>query len=318
MPVTVVFVRRAEADDFDFLADLDDAALDTAGDDGAAACDREHVFDRHEERLILRALRHAGCSRPPRPSAPGSTSRRVPASPSSALSAEPLTIGILSPGKLYLVSSSRTSSSTRSRSSWIVDHVDLVQEDDDRRHADLAGEQDVLAGLRHRAVGGADDEDRAVHLRGAGDHVLDVVGVAGTVDVRVVALVGLVLDVRGVDRDAALLFLRSLVDLVIGGVGRQTLFGQDLGDRRRQGGLAVIDVSDRADVQCGLVRLNFSLAMFTPPVPVYGLHARNRSVNARSGQLRLNSSATFCGTCCVVIELHRESARGPGSWSAAC
>ena len=71
----------------------------------------------------------------------------------------------------------------------VLDHVDLVQEDDDRGHADLAGEQDVLARLRHRAVGGRDHQDRAVHLRGAGDHVLDVVGVARAVDVRVVALV---------------------------------------------------------------------------------------------------------------------------------
>jgi hypothetical protein len=47
-----------------------------------------------------------------------------------------------------------------------------------RRHADLAGEQDVLAGLRHRAVGRRDHEDRAVHLRRARDHVLHVVGVA--------------------------------------------------------------------------------------------------------------------------------------------
>jgi hypothetical protein len=46
-------------------------------------------------------------------------------------------------------------------------------------HADLAGEQDVLARLRHRAVGRGDHEDRAVHLRGARDHVLDVVGVPG-------------------------------------------------------------------------------------------------------------------------------------------
>ena len=53
----------------------------------------------------------------------------------------------------------------------IVDHVALVHEGDDGRHADLAGEQDVLAGLRHRAVRGADDEDRTVHLGGAGDHV---------------------------------------------------------------------------------------------------------------------------------------------------
>src|SRR5690606_19889513 len=39
-----------EADDLDFVADLDAAALDTAGHDGAAARDREHVFDRHQER----------------------------------------------------------------------------------------------------------------------------------------------------------------------------------------------------------------------------------------------------------------------------
>ena len=77
----------------------------------------------------------------------------------------------------------------------------LVQEHDDRRHADLAGEQDVLAGLRHRAVGRRHDQDRAVHLGGAGDHVLHVVGVARAVDVGVVPLLGLVLDVRDGDRD---------------------------------------------------------------------------------------------------------------------
>ena len=60
------------------------------------------------------------------------------------------------------------------------------------------------------------DQDRAVHLRGAGDHVLHVVGVAGAVDVGVVALVGLVLDVRGRDGDAARLLFRRLVDLVVG------------------------------------------------------------------------------------------------------
>ena len=49
----------------------------------------------------------------------------------------------------------------------VVDHVGLVEEDDDVGDADLAGEEDVLARLRHRAVGGGDDEDRAVHLRGA-------------------------------------------------------------------------------------------------------------------------------------------------------
>ncbi len=98
----------------------------------------------------------------------------------------------------------------------VVDHVALVQEDDDVRHADLAGQQDVLAGLRHGAVGGRAHQDGAVHLRRTGDHVLDVVGVAGAVDVRVVAVGGFVFDVRGVDGDAARLFFRRRVDLVVG------------------------------------------------------------------------------------------------------
>ena len=70
----------------------------------------------------------------------------------------------------------------------VVDHVALVQEHDDVGHAHLARQQDVLARLRHRAVGGRHDQDRAVHLRRTRDHVLHVVGVAGAVDVRVVAV----------------------------------------------------------------------------------------------------------------------------------
>ena len=40
-----------------------------------------------------------------------------PVSPSSAFSAQPITIGVLSPGNSYLDSSSRTSTSTSSSSS---------------------------------------------------------------------------------------------------------------------------------------------------------------------------------------------------------
>src|SRR6478735_9351211 len=44
------------ADQLDLVADLDDAALDAPGGDRAAALDAEHVLDRHEERLVDRAL----------------------------------------------------------------------------------------------------------------------------------------------------------------------------------------------------------------------------------------------------------------------
>src|SRR3954453_20450422 len=141
----------------------------------------------------------------------------------------------------------------------VVDHVGLVEEDDHVRHADLAREQDVLARLGHRTVRGRDDEDRPVHLRRARDHVLHVIGVTGAVDVRVVPVLGLVLDVRRGDRDAALLLLRSVVDLVEGARLAAVRLGEHLRDRRGQRRLAVVDVTDRADVDVRLVALELLL-----------------------------------------------------------
>ena len=66
------------------------------------------------------------------------------------------------------------------------------------------------------------------------DYVLDVVRVTRAVDVRVVALLRLVLHVRDVDRDPALALLRSLVDHVVRRVVRPLLRRKTLRDRRRQ------------------------------------------------------------------------------------
>ena len=141
----------------------------------------------------------------------------------------------------------------------IVHEVDLVHIHHQRRHADLTGEQNVLPGLRHRAVGGGHHQDRAIHLRRPGDHVLHIVGMAWAVDVRVVAVRGLILHVRGGDRDAARLFLGRLVDLVVRRERRAAGLRQHLGDRGRQRRLAVIDVADRADIAMRLVPLEFRL-----------------------------------------------------------
>ena len=145
----------------------------------------------------------------------------------------------------------------------VVDHVGLVQRDEQVGNADLLGEQNVLTGLSHRAVGGGDHEDRAVHLSGTGDHVLDVVGVPGGVDVSVVTLGRLVLDVRDVDRDAALALLRSGVDRreVALHVGRgRELVRQDLRDGRGKSGLTVVNVTDRSDVDVRLGPLELGLS----------------------------------------------------------
>ena len=122
----------------------------------------------------------------------------------------------------------------------------------------------MLARLGHRAVNGRDDEDRAVHLRRAGDHVLDVVGVSRAVDMRVVAVRRRVLDVRR--RDGQNLGgvttagrLGGLGDLVVLDLLAETLERLDVRDGGRQRGLTVVDMADGADVH---VRLSTAIELF--------------------------------------------------------
>ena len=68
----------------------------------------------------------------------------------------------------------------------------------------------------------------------------------------VVPFLSLVLGVVHVDGDAALLLLRRVVDLIVITELGQPLLCQNLGDGRRQCRLAVVHVTDRADVHVGL------------------------------------------------------------------
>ena len=100
----------------------------------------------------------------------------------------------------------------------------------------LSRQQDMLPRLGHRSIDGGDDENTSVHLRRARDHVLDVIGVARAVNVRVVPLLRLVLDMRGGYRDSPRTLLRSLVDLIKrdGRISAGHVIRQDLRDGRRQ------------------------------------------------------------------------------------
>src|SRR5574343_1501831 len=242
----------SDTDDLDFFANLDDAALDTAGHHGAATRDGEHVFHGHQEGTVHSALRRGD-------------------------------VGVQRVGQLHdgffaqgtLVAFQRQLGRTlhdggvvarevvlgeqlahfhfdQFQQLGVVHHVALVQEDDDVGHAHLARQQDVLTGLGHRAVSGRAHQDGAVHLRGTRDHVLHVVGVTRAVHVRVVTVGRLVFHVRGVDRDAARLLFGRRVDLVVRLGFATELARQHRRDRRRQRRLAVVHVTDRAHVHVRL------------------------------------------------------------------
>src|SRR5471032_2374486 len=113
-------------------------------------------------------------------------------------------------------------------------HVEYETKNRHYAHVDCPGHADYIKNM----ITGAAQMD------GTGDHVLDVVGVPGAVDVRVVPVLGLVLDVGGVDGDAARLLFRRCVDLVVGlGLATEQL-AQHRGDGRRQRRLAVVDVTN--------------------------------------------------------------------------
>jgi len=119
-------------------------------------------------------------------------------------------------------------------------------------------EQDVLARLRHRPIGGTDHQDRAVHLRRSGDHVLHIVGMPRTVHVRVVPVLGLVFNVRGVDRDAARLLLRRRINLVVRLRLPTKQLRQHQRHRRRQRGLPMIHMTNRPHIHMRLRSLEFA------------------------------------------------------------
>ena len=252
-----------QADDLDFLAELELTTLNSTGGDGAAAGDGEDVLNGHQEG-------HVGLTVGSGDIIVNSVHELLDAGilggvGIGGLGNESVQSGALDDGNLItgeLVAGEQLTDFhlDELEQLLIVDLIALVQEDNDGGNANLTGEQDVLAGLGHRTVGSGDDQDRAVHLGSTGDHVLDIVGVARAVNVSIVTLLGLILNVGRVDGNAALALFGSLIDGAVVGVLGLALHGEPLGDGSGQGGLTMVDVTDGADVYVGLSSLEFLLS----------------------------------------------------------
>src|SRR5207253_1173534 len=104
----------------------------------------------------------------------------------------------------------------------------------------------------------------------------------------VVALVGLVLHVADSDGDAALALFGSVVDLVVGHELGVTLEGHDLGNGGGQGGLAVVHVSDGADVNVWLGSLEFLLSQLRIP-PRIVCYPTRASISNGAGRCKVTN-----------------------------
>ena len=249
---------RADADDLDRGVDGQLATLNTTGDDGTTAGDGEDVLDRHQERLVQvvnrgRDVLVDGIHQVLDGLDPLVVVRSVIVQSAVGGGTDDRAVAV----EAVLVEEVTDLFLNELDELLVLDHVALVQGDEDTRDTHLTGEQNVLASLGHRAVGGSHNEDGAIHLGSTGDHVLHEVGVARAVHVSVVTLRGLVLDVGDVDGDTTLLLFGSGVDLVevVLRVQIRVLFVQHLGDGRGQGRLTVIDVADGTNVNVRLSTL---------------------------------------------------------------
>src|SRR6185437_13672342 len=181
------------------------------------------------------------------------------ASPFSAPSADRRTTGASSPGNVALQQLANFKLDEIEQLG-IIHGVALVQRHHDVRHAYLAGQQHVLAGLRHRTIRRRNHQDRSVHLRRARDHVLDAVGVTGAIHVRIVPVRRLILHARRGNGDAALALFRRVINRIKRAeLDLGVVLAQHLGDGRRQRGLAVVNMTNGPYVHVRLAAVKFFL-----------------------------------------------------------
>ncbi|CAN3986970.1 ABC transporter permease, partial [Dysosmobacter welbionis] len=150
-----------QANNLDFLAQLQDTTLHTAGSHGAAAGDGEHVLDGHQERHILLAvgggdivvnsihqLLDAGIL----------GSGGIAGLGNQSVQSGTLDDGDVVAGELILGEQLTDLHLHQLQQLGVVDLIALVQEHDDGGHAHLTGQQDVLTSLSHGAVGSGDNQ----------------------------------------------------------------------------------------------------------------------------------------------------------------
>src|SRR5580765_7599886 len=292
---------RLQPHDLQFLAHLHDPALHAPGHHRASSRDREHIFDRHQERPVDRTLRQRNVAVQGFGQLVDRLHPHVGVFPLQRLQRRADHDRGLVSGKLVLREQLAHLDFNELQELLVVHHVGLVHVHHDVRNPHLPRQQNVFARLRHRPIGRRHHQNRPVHLRRARDHVLDVVRVPRAVHVRVVPLLGHVLHVRRVDRDPARFFLRRRVDLVVVLRLPTVLLRQHVRHRRRQRRLTVVHVPDRPHIHVRLRALKFALGHDYLPLPFTlvlwcrwcGLNARPLPYQGSALPLSYNGGVRF-------------------------
>ena len=238
-----------QTNDFQWILNANDTALDTTSHNSTATRDREYVFDWHQERLVSQTNWFWDV-------AVQSFNQFLDGSGAHLVIVQTIqrhTSGADDDWSVVaweVVSAQQIAHFhlNQFQQLSVVYQVSLVQENHDVRNAYLTGQQDVLTGLWHRTISGRANQDSAVHLSSTGDHVLHIVSVTWAVNVSVVTDLRVVLNVSGVDGDTASFLFWCAVDLVEVNTSRTENFGADASQSSGQSGFTVVNVTDSANV----------------------------------------------------------------------
>ena len=240
--------------------------FNTAGSNRSTTGDRKYVFDREKERLVVftgrsrnilvdsvHEFEYAFAFGSSKDFSIGSTAGGLFQSLQSGTFDDRRIVA----GEVVFVQEFANFHFNEFQKFGIVELVDLVQEYYDVRNADLTSEKDVFSRLGHRTVGSGNDKDSAVHLRSAGYHVLNVVGVARAVNVSIVTFVGLVFNVSGVDRNTSCFLFRRFIDFVVFHLRSLTFASHYHRDSGGQSGFTMVDVTDSSYVDVRFASVKF-------------------------------------------------------------
>ena len=242
-----------QTNDLDGFTHLDTATLDTTRSNGTTTRDGEDVFDRHQEGLVNRTGRQRNI-------AVDSSHQLVDLLNPLVFTSQGASCRTLDDRGVVTIETIRAQQFAdlhfnQFQQLGVINKVNFVHEYHDTGYPYLAGKQDMLLRLGHRAVSCSNDQDSAIHLSSTRDHIFYVVSVTGTVNVSIVTVSRLILNVCCIDGDTPLFFFRCSVDLVIFLCFSQTSRRKDGSNSSSQSGLTMVDVTNRTNVNVGFVPL---------------------------------------------------------------
>ena len=188
------------------------AGFNSTGSNGTTTGDGEYVFDRHEEVFIFVTARKRN------PSVNSVHKFHDLLNPLRFI-VQATQSGTLDNRSIVTVETVESQQFTdfhlnEFEQFGVVNHVNLVHENNHSWHTYLLSQKDVLSCLRHRTIGSSNNQDSTVHLSGTSYHVLNIVSVTRAVNVCIVTVSCLILNVSSIDGNTTFLFLRSVIDRI--------------------------------------------------------------------------------------------------------